>query len=130
MAYSIAHFGIIHGTRYCWAATKAAEQERQNDAVLEDAGEHQAFVPRSFVTETPVAMFCGEIILPMTPPDELVAANSTGSRLSWRAATTWRLPNSALPDVSLPESMTATQPRKGESRTKRCPVEATPLPSV
>ena len=75
-------------------------------------------------------MFCGEIILPITPPDGLVAANSTGSRPSCRAATTWRFPNSALPDVSLPDSMTAIQPRKGESRTKRCPVEAAAWPSV
>ena len=51
-------------------------------------------LPAMLVTETPVAMFCGEIILPITPPDELVAANSTGSRPSCRAATTCRFPNS------------------------------------
>jgi len=49
----------------------------------------------------PVAMFCGEIILPITPPDELVAAISTGFKPSCPAATTCSLPNSALPDVSL-----------------------------
>ena len=74
--------------------------------------------PAILVTETPVAMFCGEIILPITPPDELVAANRMGLRSSCRAATTCRFPNSALPDVSLPDNITATQPRKGESRTK------------
>ena len=86
--------------------------------------------PRRSVTETPVAIFCGEIIFPITPPDELAAANSTGLRSSCLAATTWRLPNSALPDVSLPDSATATQPRKGERMTNKCPTEATPRPSV
>ncbi len=86
--------------------------------------------PLSSVTDTPVAMFCGEIILPITPPEELVAANSTGLRLSWRAATTCRLPNSALPEVSLPERNTAIQPRNGESSTNSPPTEATAMPSV
>ena len=38
-------------------------------------------------------MFWGNPILPRTPPHEFVAANRTGSRFNWRAATTWRLPN-------------------------------------
>ena len=86
--------------------------------------------PFRSVTDTPVAMFCGEIILPMTPPEELVAAISTGFRPSWLAATTWRLPNSALPEVSLPDRNTATQPRNGETSGKMKPIEATPLPRV
>ena len=75
-------------------------------------------------------MFCGEIILPITPPEELAAANSTGLRSSCLAATTCRLPNSALPEVSLPDSETATQPRNGDRITNKCPTEATPEPSV
>ena len=55
-----------------------AEHERQDDAVPERAGEHHALLPVRSVTETPVAIFCGEIILPITPPDELVAANRSG----------------------------------------------------
>ena len=86
--------------------------------------------PFKWVTETPVAMFCGEIILPITPPDELVAAMRTGFRPSCFAATTCRLPNSAFPEVSLPERNTATQPRNADSIGKKMPADATPRPSV
>jgi hypothetical protein len=82
------------------------------------------------VVEAPVEMFCGEIILPITPPEELAAAISTGDRPSLRAATTCRLPNRALPEVSLPDRNTATQPRKADSSGKTAPTEATPRPSV
>src|ERR1700674_4822699 len=87
-------------------------------------------LPFKSVTQTPVAMFCGEIILPRTPPEELVAAKSKGFNCSCRAATTCKLPNSALPEVSLPDKKTAIHPRKGENRTKACPVDATASPKV
>ncbi len=86
--------------------------------------------PFSAVTETPVEMFCGEIILPITPPDELAAAISTGLMLSCLAATTCRLPKRALPEVSLPDRNTATQPRKADSIGKAGPTEATAMPRV
>ena len=38
--------------------------------------------PISPTVVTPTAMFCGEIILPVTAPEELVAASSTGLRWS------------------------------------------------
>ena len=82
------------------------------------------------MTQTPVAMFCGEIILPSTPPDELVAANSRGFRFNCRAATTCKLPKSAFPEVSLPDRNTAIQPRKGENRMNALPLEATARPNV
>ena len=86
--------------------------------------------PFRFVTDTPVAMFCGEIILPMTPPEELAAANKMGLSPSCLAATTCKLPNNALPDVSLPDRNTATQPKNGERMTNAPPSAATPAPSV
>src|ERR1700723_4498111 len=85
-------------------------------------------LPFKSVTHTPVAMFCGEIILPRTPPEELVAANSSGFKFNCRAATTCKFPNSALPEVSLPDRNTAIQPRKGENSTNQWPVEATARP--
>ena len=106
------------------------QQQCQHDAVLECASEHNALLPLESGHETPVAMFCGEIILPITPPEELEAAISTGLRPSWLAATTCRLPNSALPAVSLPDRKTATQPRNGETSGNTMPIEATPRPSV
>ena len=87
-------------------------------------------LPFRSVTETPVAIFCGEIILPITPPDELQAAIRIGLRFSCRAATTCRLPNRALPEVSLPDRNTATHPRKADSIGKAGPTEATARPRV
>src|ERR1700704_3541164 len=87
-------------------------------------------LPFKSVTHTPVAMFCGEIILPRTLPGDLVGANARGLICSCRAATTCKLPNSALPEVSLPDKNTAIQPRKGENRMKARPVDATANPRV
>ena len=91
-----------------------------------------ASCPFRSLTATPVAMFCGEIILAKTPPDELVAAISTGlsGGTAWVAATTCRLPNRALPLESLPDRNTAIQPRKADSSGNSGPEVATPLPSV
>src|ERR1700722_3146093 len=87
-------------------------------------------LPLRSVTDTPVAMFWGEIILPRTPPEELVAANSKGLSCSCRAATTCRLPNKALPEVSLPDRNTEIHPRKGENKMNQWPVDATASPKV
>src|SRR5271167_334911 len=102
---------MMPGIRYCCAATRSPSRMVNTMLCTKVRANTTPSWPAILVTETPVAMFCGEIILPITPPDELVAANSTGSRPSCRGATTCRFPNSALPDVSLPDSMTATQPR-------------------
>src|SRR2546425_6466239 len=61
---------------------------------------------------TPTAMFCGEIIFPVTAPEEFVAARSTGLTPIWWAAATCRFPKSRLLAVSLPLRKHATQPRK------------------
>src|ERR1700722_16857270 len=87
-------------------------------------------LPLRSVTDTPVARFWGEIILPRTPPEELVAANSRGLRCSCRAATTCKLPNSALPEVSLPDRNTAIHPRDSENKINHRPVDAPAKPSV
>ena len=122
--------GSSPGKTYCCSATSTPRISVRMMLCQKVRANTTPSCPRRSVTETPVAMFCGEIILPITPPDELVAANSTGLRSSCFAATTCRLPNSALPEVSLPDRHTATQPRKGERRTNKCPTEATPRPSV
>ena len=74
--------GIIHWQYVLLQHHQHPEQQRQDDAVLEGAGQTRPSWPFRSVTETPVAIFCGEIILPMTPPEELVAAMSTGFRPS------------------------------------------------
>lgn len=44
--------------------------------------------PLRSVTDTAVAMFSGDVVLPIAPPDELAAATSTGFSPNWLAATT------------------------------------------
>ena len=55
-------------------------------------------------------MDCASIILPMTPPEELAAAISTGLRPSCVAVTFCRPPNSTFDAVSDPVTATPTQP--------------------
>ena len=86
--------------------------------------------PASPTVVTPTAMFCGEIILPVTAPEELVAASKTGLRPSWCAAATCRFPKSRLLAVSLPLRKQAAQPRYALTRGNQRPSVASAAPSV
>src|ERR1700694_4785031 len=86
--------------------------------------------PTIVVVETPVVTFWGEIILLMTAPLEFVAALNTGLRFNCLAATTWRLPKSALLEVSLPLKKQAIQPRKTEKKGKMAPTLEIARPTV
>ena len=66
--------------------------------------------PPSPTAAAPIARFCGEIILPSTPPDEFAAASSGGSSPASLAACTWSAPNSEFEDVSEPVTATPSQP--------------------
>ena len=57
LLHRIAHFGIIHGTRYCWAATKTPSTSVRMMLCLKMRANTKPSCPASFVTETPVAMF-------------------------------------------------------------------------
>src|ERR1700736_6212863 len=61
-----------------------------------------------------MARFCGEIILPSTPPELLLAAISTGDSPALAAAVTCSAPNREFEDVSEPVTATPSQPRMGE----------------
>src|SRR6266403_2004931 len=128
--FTAVNAGMMPGTTYCWRMTITTSTSVSTMLCTKVRARTAPSRPFRLVTDTPVAMVCGEIILPRTPPDELVAANSKGFRFSCRAATTCRFPNSALPDVSLPERNNAIQPRKGENRMNALPLEATARPSV
>ncbi len=69
--------------------------------------------------------FCGEIILPRTPPELLAAARSSAERPDSRAAVTWRAPKRALAEVSEPVTATPNQPRTGERKARPAPAAAT-----
>src|SRR2546426_2485864 len=66
--------------------------------------------PYQLVAVEATTIDCASIILPMTPPEELAAAISTGDRPSCSEVIFCRLPNSTLEAVSDPVSATPSQP--------------------
>ncbi len=74
--------------------------------------------------------FCGEIILPRTPPELLAAASSSGGRPDCWAALTCSAPKSAFAEVSDPETATPNQPSTGERKASPAPAAATKWPIV
>src|SRR3954447_11115753 len=78
----------------------------------------------------PMARFCGEIILPSTPPELFDAAISVADRCAFEAAVTWSAPNSEFDDVSEPVMLTPSHPIIGEKKANALPTPATHEPSV
>src|SRR5258706_8812487 len=68
--------------------------------------------PTLFTPAAPTERFCGLIILPITPPDELVPAVRIGLWPSCCAVCAFRGPNNLVDDLSLPGRKTANQTRK------------------
>src|SRR5258708_4729729 len=126
----VVHFGIIPGNAYCCSSTMTPRIAARMILCRNVWRITRPSLPTSSLVETPVVTFCGEIILLITAPDEFVAAISTGLRLSCLAATTCRLPKSALLDVSLPLRKQAIQPRKTEKKGKIAPTFEIARPTV
>src|SRR5947209_20275479 len=122
--------GMTQGMRYCCAITINPSMEARIRLWTIVLRTINPSFPTRPVVETPVVTFCGETILLITAPDELVAAMSIGLRPSRRAATTCRLPKSALLDVSLPLKKQAIHPRNTEKRGKIAATEETARPNV
>src|SRR5690348_8445532 len=79
--------------------------------------------PTLFTPAAPTDRFCGLIILPITPPDELVPAVRMGLTLpSCCAVWACRGPNNVLDDVSLPVRNTPNQPMNAATNGKMKPV--------
>ena len=78
----------------------------------------------------PMARFCGEIILPSTPPELLAAASSIWSSPASLAASTCSAPNSALDEVSEPVTATPSQPMSATGSAKASPAPAAQLAMV
>src|SRR5438874_3488852 len=66
--------------------------------------------PYQLVAVEATTIDCASIILPMTPPEELAAAISTGDRPSCSEVIFCKLPNRMLEAVSDPVSATPSQP--------------------
>ena len=71
-----------------------------------------------------------EIILPVTPPEELEATHRAGSTPIWLAVVCCRLPNSRLDEVSEPVRNTPNQPRIGAKNGNQEPVAVKARPRV
>ena len=77
-----------------------------------------------------IAIDWGEIIFPVTPPDEFAANARTGSIPTLSAVTFCRLPNKRLADVSDPVMNTPSQPRTGAKNGNKSPDFARVIPNV
>src|SRR3977135_1467130 len=79
--------------------------------------------PTLLTPAAPTERFCGLIILPMTPPEELVPAVRIGLTLpSCCAVWAWSGPKRVFDEVSLPGRKTPTQPRTADTNGKMKPV--------
>ena len=65
-----------------------------------------------------IAIDCGEIILPVTPPIALAATVNSGAMFNWVAVFACNEPNKAFADVSDPVKKTPNQPKNGEKNGK------------
>ena len=63
-----------------------------------------------------IAIDCGEIILPVTPPVVLAATSNRSETPICCAAVAYKAANKALDDVSDPVRNTPSQPRNGEKK--------------
>src|SRR5215213_8348101 len=82
------------------------------------------------VALVPTARFCGEIIFPRTPPEELAPTVRLGLRLSCWAVTFCKLANRAFEEVSEPVRATPSHPMIGAKNGNRKPVAAAARPRV
>ena len=69
-----------------------------------------------------IAIDCGEIILPVTPPLVLAATSNTSGTPICCAVVACKAANKALADVSEPVKNTPIQPKNGEKNVKALPV--------
>src|SRR3954451_24668257 len=86
--------------------------------------------PDMLTAAAAMARFCGDTILPSTPPEEFAAAISSGDSPACLAAETCRAPKRLLDDVSEPVTATPSQPRIGDRIANNPPDVANHRPSV
>src|SRR3954471_13938332 len=86
--------------------------------------------PYQLVAVEATTIDCASIILPITPPEELAAAISTGDRPSCSEVIFCRLPNRMFDAVSDPVNATPSQPSSVPKKGYSTPVAAKARPSV
>src|SRR5688500_4536215 len=78
--------------------------------------------PTSPTAAAPIAIDCGEIIFPVTPPEAFALTVTTGSTPRVSAEVDCNLQNKALDEVSDPVRNTPSQPSIGEKNGNSGPV--------
>src|SRR5688572_2791506 len=81
-------------------------------------------LPTRPTAAAPMAIDCGEIIFPVTPPEAFALTVTTGSTPRVSAEVDCNLQNKALDDVSEPVRNTPNHPRMGEKNGNNGPVAA------
>src|SRR5580658_84198 len=81
-------------------------------------------LPTSCPAAAATAIDCGEIILPMTPPETLALTVTNGSTPMECAVADCNLPKRAFEEVSEPVIKVPSQPRTGAKKGKNEPVPA------
>src|SRR5689334_22007154 len=87
-------------------------------------------LPTMFEAAVATEMDWGEIILPVTPPEELAATVRAGSTPIWVAVVCCRPPKSRFDEVSEPVRNTPSQPMIGEKNGNSQPVWVKARPKV
>src|SRR5688572_23129807 len=116
--------GIIHGQTRAWSQTRMPTRIARARLCQKTA---RRIVPASGASLTPpvavwaTTMLWASIILPMTPPELLLAQVRMGEIPVCSAVTFWRFPKRTLDEVSLPVSATPSQPSRGEKNGNQEP---------
>ena len=87
-------------------------------------------LPSMPTTAAAMARFCGEIILPSTPPEVFAEARRYSLMPVSLAAVTCSTPNSEFDEVSDPVTATPIQPTDAERKANSAPVSASAVPRV
>src|SRR5690606_19803449 len=115
---------MIHGIEYACIMVSTQTTSSIRKLCFTVKRNRSDSLPISPTAATPMAIDCGEIILPVTPPDALALTVTTGSTPMVSAAVACSLQNNAFEDVSEPVRNTPNQPSIGEKKGNNTPVPA------
>src|SRR3984957_9552451 len=125
---STAFQGTIHESTEACSPDRAHMKTTNTTLQMNTRRKMSPSLPCTPTAAAAMARFCGEIILPSTPPELLPAAISTGDRPALAAAGTCRAPNRELDEVSDPVTATPSQPSIGDIRANAPPAPAIQVP--
>src|SRR3974390_674343 len=114
--------GTTHGTTYACSKTTTTTTARSMTEYLSVLRKMSVSLPTNPVAAHATAIDCGEISLPMTPPNRLADVVRTGLIPICVAVTCWSFPNSAADEVTHQVRQTPRHPITGETAGNALPV--------